>query len=142
MLNELLYVVCFSIVGLLEKYSVTKHTYTNFTLARTIYMLLFTFAFMVFITKAKVTSIRQTLKDPVILVIGALTAIGILLYFKMLKTTPLYMLIMLWPIVMIAMTVGAVVFFKERISVIQMFGIALTYIGLAITFLCNPKVTI
>lgn len=130
------YILLFSCVGLLEKHAVTKHNYLHFSTARMFYILLITLILLLIMQPNVLMSreFHNSIKDPLVGIIGVFTAFAIILYYWMLSKRDLWLMTILWPIVMLLIITGACVFMKEQITLKQWIGILITYIGLFITF--------
>jgi drug/metabolite transporter (DMT)-like permease len=104
-------------------------------------MLLLTLFFIIIIDPKVITSkaLAQSLSDPRVIMIAAMTTLAMTLYYYILSSNHLYVCSLMWPAIMLFTIIGAYVIFKERIAPKQWFGIALTFIGISITILFQEK---
>ena len=137
----ILYVIVFTFISLLEKYAADKHHIISLSLSRMFYILVITIIFII-ILEPNVLSTKtfhQSMKDPGIIVLGVLTAIGTFLYFWILTFKNLYEVTIVWPIIMILTIIASCLIIKEKINFKQWLGIVLTFIGVLITLSYKSK---
>jgi len=124
-------VLLFSYVGLLEKKVVGKHHYVHFSLSRVFYMLLLVLVIILIYDPSVLNSktFRASVKDPHVAMVGAMTALAMLLYYWMLTHKELYIMTMMWPIITLETVAFACLFAGEKLSFVQWLGVLLTSVG-------------
>ena len=126
-------VLILSYVALLEKRAIRAHRITHFSLSRAFYMLLLVLVVMLVLEPRVLASsdMRAALRDPVVLQAGALTALGMLMYFWVLSRVPLSRASMVWPAVMLCTVVAAAAALSEPLTAVQWAGVSVAVIGLS-----------
>lgn len=126
-------IALFTYIAFLEKAAVARHHYAHFVLSRTVYMLLLAVA-IILILDPKVLSSRvmlESLRDPVVLGVGALTTLGVFVYYWLLTKGDLYLVSMAWPVVMLFTVLGSAFVLKEKINSLQWLGVIVAFAGLS-----------
>lgn len=132
-------ITLFTYIAFLEKAAVARHHYAHFVLSRTVYMLLLAVA-IIFILDPKVLSSRvmfESLRDPIVLCVGALTSIAVCLYYWLLTKGDLYVISMVWPAIMIFTVISSAFVLKEKINCLQWIGVIIAFAGISMVVLCK-----
>ncbi len=140
-LSIIIYIIVFTLISLLEKYAADKHHIISLSLSRMFYILVITIIFIIILEPTVLSNktFHQSMKDPGIIVLGILTALGTFLYFWILTFKDLYEVTMLWPLIMILTIIMGCLLIKEKINMKQWIGIVLTFVGVLITLSCKNK---
>lgn len=133
-------VILLTVSAIIEKYVVNNHSYVHFSFARLFYMLVISLFVMILIEPGVLTTkaFKQSMTDGNLILVGIVTALGLLIYYWLLKKQDLYIVTLLWPIMMVLTIIGANIFLKEALTMAQWIGIFVTFVGLTI-ILINKK---